>query len=188
MEDPPATLHDAVSQTSAGFLMLRGFSRIGGLLSVFSCVLTLASSAGAVTLTFEGLKQQENVEFFYDPQPDGMGGFVGGSLGSIGPNFGVVISGATAFLEGQSGSTFANEPSPVTIISSVVPLLITGAVADGFTGAFSVSYTNNEPLNVETDTLIRLFASLDGTGVPLATLTLLGTGGSGFTVWNGANL
>lgn len=64
-----------------------------------------------VTLTFEGLANGESVNNYYD------GGT--GSLGSgPGPNHGLTFANADALLQNAPGNNFANEPSPLTVISS----------------------------------------------------------------------
>ena len=62
-----------------------------GLLAVFSL-----SAKASIVLTFEGLKNSEPVNNFYN------GGF-GGDGSGPGPNFGVSWSNAQAFIEDEAG-------------------------------------------------------------------------------------
>jgi hypothetical protein len=162
------------SKENAGLLMRRGLSRIFRLLPIFGCVLTLASSAGALTMDFEALQQGEQVLTFYD------GGT--GSLGSAGPDFGVVfLASARAFMPGIWVPLPA---SPIGVLAtSDFPFSVTGNVADGFTDVFSFFYNNDVGSHT-----VRLCATLNGcasgSGDELFSMVLTANGqGAGFDTW-----
>jgi hypothetical protein len=129
------------------------------------------SSAAVVTLTFEGLKDQESILDFYN------GGT--GSQGSTGTNFGVDFAGNTlALIDSDAGGSgnFANEPSPNTVMFFLSGASTIMNVGVGFTGAFSFQYSTR--LNTGT---VNLYDGLDGQGNLLGSIALsaLGTNCSG---------
>jgi hypothetical protein len=121
-----------------------------------------AAMAAPVVLTFEGLKDQEQILNFYN------GGT--GSLGSAGPNFGIGFdAGALALIAASAGGSgnFQGEPSAPTIaffLSGPGDLM---DVAAGFNTGFSFFYSAiNNPGSVD------VFSGLNGTGSLLAHLVL----------------
>jgi hypothetical protein len=128
--------------------------------------------AGVVTLTFEGLQDQESIDNYYN------GGF-GGSGSGPGPNYGIVFTSDSLALissaDGGSGN-FSNNPSGDTIM-----FFLAGAdtmdVAAGFNTGFSFFYSAAEAGSVS------VYSGLDGTGTLLQTLALPVTP-SPYTVWD----
>lgn len=91
-----------------------------------------------VVLTFEGLKDQEQVLNFYN------GG--AGSMGSIGPNYGIRFGdSALALIDADNGGNgnFANEPSSNTIAFFLSAGNLVMNVAAGFDTGFSFFYTSS---------------------------------------------
>lgn len=121
-----------------------------------------SNSHGAIIqLNFEGLKNLESINGFYD------GGT--GSLGSTGTNYGVQFStNALAIIDSDAGGSgnFGGEPSPSTVMFflSGTPYM---NVSAGFTTGFSVFYSAiNQPGQID------IWDGLNGTGTLLATLSL----------------
>ena len=143
--------------------------------AVASAVLTvgafLASAASAQVLTFEGLKDQEEVLNFYD-------GGLGGSGSGPGPNFGVTFTpNSLAIIEQDQGGSgnFKGEPSPKTILFFLTGAAATMNVPGGFSTGFSFFYSA-----ASTPGVITVWSGPDETGTILATLNLPVTGnGSG---------
>jgi len=130
---------------------------LGGLLA-----LALAAPAGALTLTFEGLQNNEDILEFYN------GGT--GSLGSSGPNLGVSFaSGALALIDADAGGSgnFANEPSADTIAFWNTGTGLLMNVAGGFTSGFSFFYTS------ATAATVNVYDGLNGTGNLLGSINLI---------------
>jgi hypothetical protein len=131
-----------------------------------------AANAAVVTLTFEGLKDQEAILNFYN------GGT--GSLGSSGTNYGIAFGpDSLAIISAGSGGSgnFSNSPSGDTIA-----FFLSGAgdvmnVAAGFTTGFSFYYAAAFAGSV------TVFDGLNGTGSVLATLALPVTPNP-YTVWD----
>ncbi len=129
---------------------------------LFMSVWSTNSSAGPITMTFEGLKDFEYVRNFYN------GGF-GGSGSGPGPNYGVVFPGSTyTSIDSDEGGTgnFGGEPSPNTAVS----FQQFGAwmnVEAGFTNNLSFYYSN--PNRGST---VRIYGGVNGSGGLLATLFL----------------
>ncbi len=131
-------------------------------LLLFTLLAALAAPGrAAIVLTFEGLKNQEPVENFYN------GG--AGGLGSIGPNLGVVFNAnALAIIDADAGGggNFGGEPSPDTALFFLSGTAILNYAA-GFDTGFSFYYTAiNQPGS------INVYDGIDGTGNLLATLAL----------------
>ena len=127
---------------------------------------TAAPLRAQFTLTFEGLKDQEAVESYYN------GG--SGSLGSTGgANHGVTFSSnALAIIRGNAGGNgnFGDEPSPNTVLYFLTGNAATLNYAAGFTTGFSFYYSAAfQPGS------IGVFDGVDGTGNLLATLDLPST-------------
>ena len=131
-----------------------------------SLVLSGASPAGAspvaLVLTFEGLKDIENILDFYN------GGT--GSLGSSGPNYGVSFGpSALAIIDSDAGGggNFANEPSPDTIAFWLSGASLVMNVAAGFDTGFSFFYSSS------TAATITVYDGLNATGNVLGQLNLI---------------
>lgn len=140
------------------------------LILVFALLAALAAPGQAVTLlTFEGLRDLEPVQNFYN------GG--AGGLGSVGPNLGVVFNAnALALIDEDAGGSgnFGGEPSPNTALFFLSGTAILNYAA-GFETGFSFYYTAiNQPGS------INVYDGIDGTGNLLATLLLP------LTAFNGA--
>jgi len=134
--------------------------------SIFlASILVLACSfakADTVTLTFEGLKDQEQILNFYN------GGT--GSFGSAGTNHGINFGAdALSLIGGGDGGSgnFSNNPS-----GSTIAFFLSGAgdimnVSAGFDTGFSFYYTSTfSPGSV------TVYDGLNGTGSILASLSL----------------
>ena len=125
---------------------------------------TLAAPANAVvmSLTFEGLKDQEQILNFYN----GGTGSLGSSGTNVGVNFGVA---ALALIDADNGGSgnFANEPSPDTIAFWLGSGSVIMNVAAGFDTGFSFFYTSS------TAATVNVYDGLDATGNLLTSLNLL---------------
>jgi PEP-CTERM motif len=142
------------------------------MLFVTSAVL---SQASIITLTFEGLQDEESISNFYN-------GGTGGSGSGPGPNFGITFSpNSLAIIQNNQGGTgnFGGEPSPNT-----VAFFLSGGpngalgdvmnVAAGFTTGFSFFYSAaNDPGSV------NVWSGLNATGTLLATISLPVTANDG---------
>jgi hypothetical protein len=150
---------------------------------VLSALLAMGAAsalAAPITLTFTGLKDNENILNFYN------GGT--GSDGSSGTNYGISFGpDALAIISDQDGGTgnTSSIPPPAT---TTVAYFLTGAgdimnVAAGFKTGFSFYYAAAfDPGSVE------VFSGLNGTGTLLETLTLpvngsLCDGKTDFSCW-----
>jgi hypothetical protein len=135
---------------------------IGGIAAVLA--LASASSivcAAPVVLTFEGLKNGEAVNDFYN------GGT--GSLGSAGTDYGVNFStDSLALIDQDAGGTgnFANEPSASTVLFFLANSAVLNYAA-GFTGGFSFFYTT---LNFSGT--VDVYDGLNKTGTKLASIAV----------------
>ena len=135
---------------------------IGGIAGAVVVAWGAPLRAQITVLTFEGPKDAEAVQNFYN------GGT--GSLGSRGPNYGIAFSSnALAVVRNNVGGSgnFGDEPSPVTIMSFLTGSAATLDVAAGFATGFSFYYST--PFNPGS---IRVYDGLNATGNVLATLTL----------------
>jgi hypothetical protein len=144
-----------------------------GLLLAAVLVSHAGGAAGGTTLTFEGLKNFEQVENYYN------GGM--GSRGSgPGPSYGVTFSrDALAYIPGEfhgKVTPYPGDPSPPTVlllgdlsrrVPEGYPLSMTMNVSGGFVGAL----TFYDIAIVRTAT-VTIWSGLDGTGTELATLNL----------------
>lgn len=145
-------------------------------------LLAAAAQASVIVLTFEGLKDVEPIEQYYN------GGF-GGSGSGPGPNYGIVFgSGALAFIDFDAGGSgnFANEPSPSTAVTFLSGPGVVMNVPAGFTTGFSFFYSS---VNLEGS--VTVWDDLDGAGTLLASLNLpaLGSGcggdpGGSYNCWS----
>jgi len=147
------------SETNAG--TWAGHYKLG--LAVLIGGLLMASRGWAQTLTFEGLKDEEPIENYYD-------GGLGGDGSGPGPNYGIVFgSDALASIQDSAGGTgnFANNPSGVTsafFLSGPGDMM---NVPAGFNTGFSFYYSAiNDPGEVD------VYSGLNDTGTLLATLNL----------------
>lgn len=112
-----------------------------------------SAQASTITLTFEGLQDEEQILNFYN------GGT--GSLGSSGTNYGIGFgSSALALIDSDNGGTgnFANEPSPNTIAFFLSGGNLIMNVAAGFDTGFSFFYTSAAAGSV------TVYDALDGGG------------------------
>ena len=126
--------------------------------------LVLAPQAGALSLDFEGLKNQEDVLEFYN------GGV--GSIGSSGVDYGISFTaGAQALIDsdvvGPTGGDFANEPTGDTVAFWLTGSDLLMNVAGGFDTGFSFFYSSS------TVATVTVFDALDGGGNSLGTIDLL---------------
>jgi hypothetical protein len=142
---------------------------------LFVLTVVVAASALAnrvITLTFEGLKNDEPVNNYYD------GGF-GGAGSGPGPDYGITFtSDSLALIASAAGGSgnFSGEPSMATILFFDSGAGDTMNVAAGFTTGFSFYYSSpNVPGSVQ------VYSGLNGTGTVLATVQLPQTpdGGAG---------
>lgn len=153
--------------------------------SVIALAGASACWADPVTLTFEGLRDRESVQNFYN------GGT--GSLGSTSTNYGISFAGNTlALIDSDVGGTgnFANEPSGDTVMFFEAGASTVLNVAGGFTESFSFFFSTR--LNTGS---VSLYDGVDGTGNLIGTLNLpaLGTNCAGdptgsFCNWRLASL
>ena len=127
--------------------------------------LTGAASAAPITLTFEGLRDLEAINGFYN------GGT--GSLGSSGTNYGVQFnSNSLAVIDSDSGGSgnIGNEPTPSTIL-----FFLTGSAvlnyAPGFDTGFSFYYTT-----VGFSGTVNVYDNLNATGTLLGSINLAALG------------
>lgn len=141
--------------------------------------------ADPVTLTFEGLRDQESILNYYN------GG--AGSLGSTGTNYGIGFAGNTlALIDSDAGGSgnFANEPTGDTVMFFLSGASTILNVAAGFTESFSFYYSTRLNTGV-----VNLYDGVDGGGRLVGTLDLaaLGTNCAGdptgsFCNWRMASL
>jgi len=115
-------------------------------------------SANAITLTFEGLQNLEQIQDFYN------GGT--GSLGSAGPNYGIRFGDdSLALLGGAFTPELAPSPSTVALFLQGVGVVMN--VEAGFDTAISFYYAApNNP------GFVRIWDGPDGTGNLLADIVL----------------
>lgn len=132
--------------------------------SVAALVATLSSAATAqVVLDFEGLRDYEQVQEFYNGGTGSMGSTSSLNAGASFPGNTLAIIDADA---GGSGN-FANEPSPDTVMFFLSPAA--SALMNmpaGFTGGFSFFYTSSVNANVV------VYDGVDATGNVLATIPI----------------
>ena len=131
-------------------------------LGVLVGCLALPASSSAEVLTFDGLASNERLQQYYN------GG--AGSLGSVGPDYGVVFNtDARALRDSDAGGSglFANEPSAsgVLIFQSASGAAVVN-MPDGISDALSLSYSASREASV------TVYDGADGTGAILASVTL----------------
>lgn len=134
-----------------------------GIVAIVLLVGTIAAQAGTITLTFEGLGDNEQILNYYN------GGF-GGNGSGPGPNYGItfgpdslsIISG----LNGGSGNFSGAPTMPTSMYFLSGPGDIMGVPA-GFTTGFSFYYSA-----VVYPGSVTVWSGLDATGTMLASLTL----------------
>jgi len=127
-----------------------------------------AQSRASITLTFEGLKDSEPIDNFYN---GGYGGGVNGGPGSgPGPNYGVSFTSDSLAIISQLTSNgsgnFANNPSGVTVAFFLIGAGDMMNIAGGFNTGFSFYYSAAEAGSV------TVWSGLNGTGNLLATVSL----------------
>lgn len=149
-------------------------ARHGLFLGLILSVLFAGSARGdVVTLTFEGLKNGEGIENFYN------GGT--GSLGSSGTNYGVafkspLIDGSPTAIAYIPTNPIPNDPSPPTVMylaaegSLGATISSTMDVANGFSQFLSFYY--NE---IDSTGTVKVYSGLDGAGQLLGSLSLTPT-------------
>jgi hypothetical protein len=141
-------------------------------------------TAATITLTFEGLKDREPVNNFYN-------GGTGGLGSGPGPNYGVTFTpvdakgntDAEALISKSAGGTgnFANNPSGSTIAFFLNGVTDTLNVASGFTKGFSFYYSaeGTTPTDGKSPAgTVDVFTGPNGTGTKLKTINLVDTGNS----------
>lgn len=124
--------------------------------------------AAPVTLTFEGLKNMEAVNNFYN------GGV--GSQGSSGTNYGLSFStDSLAIIDSDAGGggNFANEPSASTILFFTNSSAVLNSES-GFTGGFSFFYTTTTATAT-----VDVYDGLNKTGNKLGSISLAALGSAG---------
>lgn len=180
----PSTAWFIALKTSTELTML---NKTSGRAAAFFIALAGANAcpAAPVTLTFEGLRDQESVLNFYN------GGT--GSLGSSGTNYGISFAGNTlALIDSDAGGTgnFANEPSASTVMFFLSGASTVLNVSGGFTGSLSFLYSTRFNAGI-----VNLYDGADGAGSLVGSLNLaaLGTNCSGdptgsFCNWSEAAL
>lgn len=137
------------------------FGLIRVLLAIASLIFVSNASALTYKLTFEGLKDHEQILEFYN------GGT--GSMGSSGTNYGVSFgSSALGIIQTSAGGTgnFSNNPSGSTIAFWLTGSGVTMNVAAGFSTGFSFYYSSSEAVAV------TVYDGLNGTGNVLGTINL----------------
>jgi hypothetical protein len=128
------------------------------ILFVLTAALAGTALAGnVITLTFEGLQNEEAVDSYYD-------GGTGGNGSGPGPNYGITFTSDSLAL---TSGNFEGAPSMPTILFFESGAGDTMDVAAGFTTGFSFYYS--APVYAG-DVLV--YSGLDGTGTLLATVTL----------------
>ena len=124
---------------------------------------TAAMNAAVITLTFEGLKDSEPINNYYN-------GGLGGSGSGPGPNYGITFtSDSLALISNQDGGTgnFDGQPSGVTVAFFLTGAGDTMNVAAGFTSGFSFYYSS--PFFPGS---VTVWSGPNGTGTQLAMLSL----------------
>lgn len=128
---------------------------------ITTCV--AAANAAVVTLTFEGLQDEEPINNFYN---GGLGGLGSGP----GPNYGVTFSNnALAIIDSDAGGSgnFGGEPSPSTVMFYLTGSASIMNVAGGFNTGFSFYYTA-----INNPGVVDVYDGPNGTGTVLASLNL----------------
>lgn len=136
----------------------------------------------AVTLTFEGLQNQEPIENFYN-------GGTGGNGSSSTTNYGVVFSSnalglidadAVGLPDAPGWGNFGNEPSPSTVmiwLDEINPCIMN--VSSGFAVAISFWYSTLADIYLPdgATSSVKIYDDLNGTGNLLGTFTIQALGG-----------
>jgi hypothetical protein len=151
-----------------------------------AALLAAAAANASVLLTFEGLKDQEEILTFYN------GG--AGSKGSVGPSDGVIFStSALASISTTAGGNgqFTNNPPLSGHTANFSPTADSEVISSttAFTNSVSLYYSSDSFLLSGNDGSVKIYSSFDGTGSPLATLDLPDTGNNGpsgthFNMWD----
>ena len=137
------------------------------LLTFIAVVLGLCCSASAQVLTFEGLKDSESVNNYYN-------GGTGGSGSGPGPNYGISFTtDSLALISASSGGAgnFSNNPSGSTVLFFLNGAGDTMNVASGFITGFSFFYACQAGFVGS----VSVYSGLNGTGTLLASLSLPST-------------
>lgn len=139
------------------------------LITFLCAILYPLSAMTAITLDFEGLKNNESINEFY------AGGI--GSLNSRGPDYGIIFSDTSlAIIDRDAGGTgnFANEPSPDTVAYFLEGDAVTMNVPEGFSHGFSFFYSS-----IDYDGSIQIYDGLNGTGNIIKEIALPALGSKG---------
>ena len=124
---------------------------------------SLAAQAGTITLTFEGLQDQEQVLNYYN-------GGLGGNGSGPGPNYGITFgTDSLALISGCCGGTgnFSGAPTMPTILFFLSGPGDIMNVSAGFTTGFSFYYSA-----INAPGVVTVWSGLDATGTMLAQLNL----------------
>ena len=146
---------------------MRKFVAGAGVALVAVAMMAGSARADIITLTFEGLQNNEQVLNYYN------GGF-GGNGSGPGPNYGITFGADTmALIEGADGGTgnFSNPPSGDTVMYFLSGPGDVMNVAAGFTTGFSFYYADQVGFTGS----VQVYSGLDGTGTLLANISLPST-------------
>ena len=146
--------------------MMKVASRIGFAL-VALLLMGGPTKANVITLTFEGLGDNEPIDNYYN------GGF-GGNGSGPGPNYGITFgSDSLALIASYAGGSgnFTNPPSGVTVAYFLNGPGDVMDVAAGFTTGFSFYYADQVGFTGS----VSVYSGLDGGGSLLASLSLPST-------------
>jgi len=135
---------------------------VGSFVLAFLLVIAQPAQAAVFNLTFEGLKNGEQILEFYN------GGT--GSMGSSGANYGISFGdSALALIDADAGGggNFANEPSADTIAFFLSGNNLIMNYAAGFDTGFSFFYTSSQNGSV------TVYDGVNGTGNVLGTVNFV---------------
>jgi VPDSG-CTERM motif len=142
--------------------------RKAAMASVVALALAAGTSArAAITLTFEGLQNNEEILNYYN------GGF-GGNGSGPGPNYGITFgSDSLALIASSAGGTgnFSGQPSGVTTMYFLGGPGDVMNVAAGFNTGFSFYYADQVGFTGS----VSVWSGLNGTGTELTSLSLPST-------------
>jgi hypothetical protein len=142
---------------------LKGVRVFLGVVALSGTWSTIPVQAAGISLNFEGLKNFEPVQNFYN---GGLGGFGSGPGTNVGASF---SSNALAVIDRDAGGdgNFGGEPSPSTVLFFLTGSAATLNYSAGFTTGFSFYYSA-----IELPGVIKVYDDLNATGNLLATLNL----------------
>lgn len=142
---------------------------LGSALSAVVLTATLSATAATITLTFEGLKNLEPINNYYN-------GGTGGLGSGPGPNYGIAFtSDSLAIIASSAGGTgnFSANPSPDTIAFFLTGAGDTMNIPAGFQTGFSFFYSAVGSGSV------NVYSGPNGTGTLLASVFLSDTANNG---------